>query len=91
MTNVLEVIRTPVAICALSAVIGVGLALGYDAHRRAAAAAAIVAAMAAGLLAGALAPDVSLATPTLALGFIVTVLAQSAKARRQYERENVAG
>ncbi|WP_431796016.1 hypothetical protein [Microbacterium enclense] len=89
MTYVLELLRTPVVICALSAVVGIGLGLGYNAHRRVAAAISIVAAMAAGLLVGALAPEVSLATPTLALGFIATALMLGARSKRLTEHSNV--
>lgn len=38
--------------------------------------------MAAGLLVGALAPDASLVTPTLALAFILPILVRGAKDRR---------
>ncbi|MXS75793.1 hypothetical protein CSIV_09210 [Microbacterium sp. CSI-V] len=91
MTYVLELIRTPVAVCVLLAVIGVGLGLGYDAHRRVAAVIPIVAAMAAGLLVGAMAPEVSLATPTLALGFVLTILVRGARSRRLTEHADADG
>lgn len=91
MTFILELIRTPVAVCVLSAVVGVGLGLGYDAHRRVAAVVPIVAALAAGLLVGAAAPEASLATPTLTLGFVLTILLRGARSRRLTEHADADG
>lgn len=82
MTFLVELFRTPVVICVLSAVVGIGLGLGYDAHRRVTGAVPIVAALAAGVLVGTLAPEASLATPALTLGFTLTILMRGARSRR---------
>lgn len=93
MTFLLELIRTPVFICVLSAIVGIGLGLGlgYDAHRRFTGAVPIVAAIAAGLLVGALAPEASLATPALTLGFTLTILVRGARSRRLTGHADVDG
>lgn len=75
----------------LSAVVGIGLGLAYDAHRRVTGAVAIVAALAAGVLVGTLAPQASLATPALTLGFTLTILMRGARSRRLTGNADVDG
>lgn len=91
MTSLLELIRTPVFVCVLSAIVGIGLGLGYDARRRLTGAVPIGAALAAGLLVGVLAPEASLATPALTLGFVLTILVRGARSRRLTGHADVDG
>ena len=83
MTEILELIGSPIVVCILAALIGIGIGLGFDEKSRLRGSISIVAAVASGLLIGDAEPETPLATPVLTLGFTLTVITLHSRATKR--------
>ena len=86
MEHVLTLLREPVVVCILAALIGVGAGLAYELRNPRALAGAAAAAAVASALISSLASEATLAAPALILGFAITAMIRDWIGRKMADR-----